>query len=308
MLQKMAGSSLELSLHELQKKSILFRKKILKVLTEAGSGHPGGSLSAIDILTTLFFQSGKIVVKDQDKPGNLSMPLNQDRDRFILSKGHGVPALYAVLEDLKILKEGEFDKLRFLEARCQGHPDRARIPEVEVSTGSLGQGLSVAIGYALAYKMQNYKGQIFCMIGDGEMQEGQIWEAFTCAAHYKLSNLTVILDHNAAQIDGLVEDVMSLGDIENKMKAFGFQYQQIDGHNFASIAQATLKSRGEISDTQKPFFIHAKTLKGKGVSFMEKDLVGWHGVTPTPDQLKAALIELDTQLESLTQAKSQGGK
>lgn len=256
------------------------RKLILKMIYEGGSGHPGGSLSAIDIITTLFFS--EMNVRPQD-------PEWVDRDRFVLSKGHGVPALYATLAYRGYFKPEETLTLRKLESPFQGHPDRVRIPAVEASTGSLGQGLSVAQGMALAARLDKKDFRVYCLIGDGEMQEGQIWEAAMSIAKYKLSNICLFVDCNQFQIDGSVKDVMSLEPFSDKWRAFNWNVLEIDGNDIGQIQGALKKARAE---TQKPTVVIAHTIKGKGVSFMEG--YGWHGVAPNKEELGRALKELET--------------
>ncbi len=256
------------------------RKIILKMIAEAGNGHPGGSLSAIDIITALYFSEMK------HDPKN---PKWVDRDHFVLSKGHGVPALYATLAQAGYFEVAETMTLRKLGSRMQGHPDRVRLDAMEASTGSLGQGLSIAQGYAMAARMDGRKSRVYCLIGDGESQEGQIWEAALSIAKYNLTNLVIILDENRFQIDGAVKDVMSLEPIMDKWKAFGFNTLEIDGHNMTEILGALKTAKAE---TSKPTFIRAHTIKGKGVSFME-NVNHWHGVAPSGEELTKALKELD---------------
>lgn len=255
------------------------RIDILTMLAEAGSGHTGGSLSAIDILTALYF--GRM--KHSPQLGG-----DEDRDRFVLSKGHGAPALYAVLARLGYFDRSHLRSLRKMSGMLSGHPYAPSTPGVEVSTGSLGQGLSIANGMAIAARLNGWKGRVYCMIGDGESQEGQIWEAAMTASHYRLDNVTVILDHNELQIDGAVEDIKSIEPIGDKWRAFGFSVTEIDGHDMKSILDAfdlAAATKG------KPSMIWAHTVKGKGVSFMEGK-VGYHGVAPSKEELERALEEL----------------
>lgn len=270
----------KLQVPELKKQALQSRKLILEMITKAGSGHPGGSLSAIDIITALFFNEMNL------DPKNPTWP---ERDRFILSKGHGVPALYATQAYRGYYDPKSTLTLRELGSNFQGHPDRVRMPEVEASTGSLGQGLSVAIGGALAARLDKKSYRTYCLIGDGETQEGQIWEAAMCAGNYKLSNLCVFLDANQFQIDGSTKDVMDLEPLPEKFKAFKWNVLEIDGHDMGQILEALKKARAE---NEKPTMIIAHTIKGKGVSFMEGDNQ-WHGKSPTEDQLKKALEELN---------------
>ena len=252
------------------------------MIGKAGSGHPGGSLSCIDILTALFFNEMNVDPKN---------PTWSERDRFVLSKGHGVPALYATQA-----MRGYYDPeatltLRELGSPYQGHPDRVRIPAMEASTGSLGQGLSVAIGMALAARVDKKNFRTYCLIGDGETQEGQIWEAAMCAGNYKLSSLCVFLDANEYQIDGAVKDVMDLEPIAEKFRSFKWNVIEINGHDMDQVLKALSQAREE---KQKPSLIFAHTVKGKGVSFMEKNNE-WHGKAPNPEQLTKALAELEAR-------------
>jgi len=255
------------------------RVDILEMLEKAGSGHPGGSLSAIDIIVTLFFHEMR---------SNPSEPMWEDRDRFILSKGHGVPALYAVLAEREIIPKSELSTLRRINSRIQGHPDRVLLPIVEASTGSLGQGISIAQGIALGLKLQKKDSKVFCLMGDGETQEGQVWETALSAPKYKLNNLIVFIDHNNGQIDGHVDEVMDLRPLADKWSAFKWAVQEINGHDFSQIIGALEKARQE---TERPSLIVAKTVKGKGVSFMENS-ISWHGVAPNKEQLEQALLDL----------------
>ena len=256
---------------------------VIDMLEEAKSGHPGGSLSAVDLVTVLWFDE----MRGTD-PKNLA----SDRDRFVLSKGHGVPALYAALAKKGFIPQEELKTLRKTGSRLQGHPDRVRLPIVEASTGSLGQGLSVAQGMALAHKLDGKKSRIYCLLGDGEIQEGQIWEAAMSASKFGLSNLCAILDANGGQIDGPVSDVMPIEPIADKWRAFGWHVVEIDGHKIEEIQKA-FREMHELQDkgSTKPFFILARTVKGKGVSFMENK-IEWHGVAPKADEAKKAIEEI----------------
>lgn len=273
-----------LSPNELWAVSNELREWIIEMLTEAKSGHPGGSLSAIDLLTALWFSEMRGV-----EPGRLE----DDRDRFVLSKGHGVPALYAVLAKRGFIQRSDLMSLRKTGSPLQGHPDRVRIPILEASTGSLGQGLSVAQGLAMGLRMDKRRSRVFCLMGDGEIQEGQIWEAAMSAAKFRLSNLCAILDFNGGQIDGPISEVMpSLFPIADKWKAFGWQVLEIDGHDMKAIQGALQEARGlDEKGGTKPVLIIARTVKGKGVSFMENK-IEWHGVTPKPDEAKRAIEEI----------------
>ncbi len=256
---------------------------IIDMLTEAKSGHPGGSLSATDLITALFFQEMRGV-----DPGNL-LP---ERDHFILSKGHAAPALYAALAKKGFIPFEELNTLRKLNSRLQGHPDRVRLPIVEASTGSLGQGLSVAQGMALGLKQDSPSSRVYCLIGDGEAQEGQIWEASMSAPKFELSNLCLILDNNNGQIDGPVNHVMPIEPIASKWSAFGWHVIEIDGHNMDQILGAFKEARDlHQRGGKKPVFILARTIKGKGISFMENQ-IGWHGVAPSTEDAQKAKEEL----------------
>jgi transketolase len=267
-------------LNFLTQKAREIRKSIIMMLAEAGSGHPGGSLSAVELLTALYFYEMKI------DPQN---PRWEERDRFVLSKGHGAPVLYAVLAEKGFFPKEELMKLRKLGSILQGHPDMKRTPGVEISTGSLGQGLSAANGMAAAGKLDKKGYRVFVLLGDGELEEGQIWEAVMWAAHYKLDNLTVFVDYNGLQIDGPINEVMSPEPIPDKFKAFNWNVIEIDGHNFNQIIDAIEKAKKEKG---RPTAIVAKTIKGKGVSFMENQ-VGWHGKAPTKEEMERAIAELE---------------
>lgn len=257
------------------------RRNILKMIHSAKSGHPGGSLSGVDILTVLYEKSLTI-------PKNWKKSLDfATRDRFILSKGHASPLLYAILAEHGLIEEKDLLTFRKIGSKLQGHPSKDYVDGVEASTGSLGQGLSLACGVAMALKMDKNPANVVVYTGDGELQEGSCWEAFMQAAHRNLSNLIAIIDRNNLQIDGCTEDVMSLGDLSEKIKSFGWDILEIDGHNYQEIYSAV-----EIAKkSEKPFAIIAKTVKGKGVSFMENQ-AGWHGKAPNDEQLAQALQEL----------------
>ncbi|XRO75620.1 transketolase [Methanocaldococcus sp. 28A] len=268
-----------LEIKDLEKIAKKVRYNIVKMVGLAKSGHPGGSLSATDIIVALYF---KLMNYD---PKN---PYKKDRDRFVLSKGHAAPALYAVLAELGIIEEDDLWKLRRLEGKLQGHPSMD-IPGVEICTGSLGQGFSAAVGMALGCKLDKLNNYVYVLLGDGECQEGIVWEAAMAAAHYKLDNLIAFIDRNKLQIDGCTEDVMSLGDIKAKFEAFGWDVFEIDGHNFEEIINTVEKAKN--LKNGKPKMIIAYTIKGKGVSFMENN-VAFHGKAPNEEQLKQALEEL----------------
>ena len=252
----------------------------------AKSGHPGGSLSFADIFTYLYFKEMNIDPKD---------PKNPDRDRFVLSKGHTAPGLYAALANRGYFPVEDLKTLRHIGSYLQGHPNMNTTPGVDMSTGSLGQGVSVAAGMALGAKYENKNLRVYTATGDGEIQEGQIWEALMFAAHYKLDNLCVIVDNNNLQIDGEVSKVMSPYPIDEKLKAFGFEVICIDGHSFDEIEAAFEKAK---TVKGRPTASIAKTVKGKGVSFMENQ-ASWHGTAPNGEQYETAMSELKAQLASL---------
>lgn len=255
------------------------RRDIISMLAEAGSGHPGGSLSIADIITYLYYEEMRV------DPQNPAWP---DRDRFVLSKGHGAPALYAALAGRGFFPREELLRLRKINSPLQGHPDMKKVPGVDMSTGSLGQGVSAAVGMALAGKLDKKDYYVFAVLGDGEIEEGQVWEAAMAAAHYRLDNLIAFLDHNGLQIDGPVTDVMSPEPVEDKFRAFGWHVERINGHSLSEIARA-VEAAKKVND--KPTMIIADTVKGKGVSFMENQ-VGWHGNAPSREQAEQALAEL----------------
>lgn len=263
----------------LKEKATEIRKSIVKMICEAKSGHPGGSLSIADILSVLYFSEMNV------DPNN---PKMENRDRFILSKGHAAPALYAVLAEKGYYSKDGLMTLRQYGSMFQGHPDMKKVPGVEVSTGSLGQGLSVANGMALNAKIDGLSYRTYVVMGDGEQQEGQIWEAAMTSAHYKLDNVCAILDFNNLQIDGNVDKVMGIEPIGDKWRAFGWHVIEIDGHNYEEIIEAFEEAR---ATKGKPTMIIAKTVKGKGVSFMENKC-GYHGVAPTEEEKERALSEL----------------
>ena len=260
------------------------RKHVVRMVGAASSGHPGGSLSAADIVTVLYFNEMNIRPDDPEWP---------DRDRFVLSKGHAAPVLYAALAEAGYFPAGELVTLRRIDSRLQGHPSIRSTPGVEMSTGSLGQGLSAACGMAIAAKLDGAAWRVYALLGDGELEEGQIWEAVMTAAHRRLDNLTAFVDANGLQIDGPVADIKSMERIGDRFAAFGWHVVEIDGHDIPAIMAALAEAR----NTQgRPTAIVARTVKGKGVSFMENQ-VGWHGTAPKPDQVQAALAELDASGE-----------
>ncbi len=256
------------------------RRHVIEMIGKAGSGHPGGSLSATDILSVLYFGG---VLKVQ--PKNPAWP---DRDRLVLSKGHGAPALYAVLAERGFFDTEILTSLRELGSSLQGHPDCRKTPGVDASTGSLGQGLSIAVGMALSLRLDRRDSRVWAILGDGECQEGQVWEAAMAASHYKLGNLVVVVDHNGLQIDGPVTKVMSPEPISGKFQSFGFDVRVVDGHNVEELLRlfTSLPRYGE-----RPICVVADTVKGKGVQFMEGS-AGWHGKAPKGEELEKALTEL----------------
>ncbi|MCX8174078.1 MAG: transketolase [Thermoplasmata archaeon] len=267
----------------LEEKALAVRRHIIRMIYTAQSGHPGGSLSATDILVTLYFK----YLKHRWAEPNWS-----ERDRFVLSKGHGVPALYAVLAECGYFPKEELLTLRKINSRLQGHPDARKLPGIEASTGSLGQGLSVACGMALAGKIDKKDYRVYALIGDGESESGQIWEAAMTAHHYKLDNLTVFLDRNNLQIDGCTENIMCLEPLSTKWEAAGWHVLEINGHNYREIGYAIEESW---TVKEKPTMIIAKTIKGKGVSFMENN-VSFHGKPPTKEEAERAMKELGDTL------------
>lgn len=264
------------------------RKGIIESVYSNKSGHPGGSLSIADIMTVLYFNEMNIDLKNSK---------NENRDRFVLSKGHCAPALYSCLANKGFFEVEELKTLRNIESRLQGHPDMKKIPGVDMTTGSLGQGLSAANGMAIAGKLNNKDYRVYCILGDGEIEEGQIWEAAMASAKYKLDNLCVIVDNNNLQIDGTIEEVMSSYPIDDKFRSFGFEIINIDGHDIEEIIKAFEVARNVKG---KPTCIIAKTIKGKGVSFMENQ-AGWHGVAPNDEQYAAAMAELEERGAALCQ-------
>ena len=270
---------------ELESKARGIRRLIIQMLSEAGSGHPGGSLSATDLITCLYFgrhNDGRPILRH--KPEDPSWP---DRDRFHMSKGHCCPLWYAVLAESGYFPQKELMNLRKLGCMLQGHPDR-RTPGVDVASGSLGQGLSVSLGMALAAKIDKKDYRVYCLIGDGETQEGNIWEGAMALAHYKCDNVCAMLDYNGFQIDGKIKDIMNIEPVVNKWQAFGWHTIEINGHNIKEILLA-LKEAMEVKG--KPTIIIAHTIKGKGVSFME-NVVDFHGRAPTKEEAGKALKEL----------------
>ncbi|CUQ03089.1 transketolase [Clostridium baratii] len=264
---------------ELMDMAKIIRKDIVTMLTESASGHPGGSLSAADVVTTLFFNEMNIDPKN---------PKMADRDRFVLSKGHAAPVLYSALARRGFFDPKELLTLRKFGSNLQGHPNMNDLPGIDMSTGSLGQGISAAVGMALAGKTDKKDYRVYALLGDGELEEGQVWEAAMCAAHYKLDNLTIFIDFNGLQIDGDITKVMNPSPIDKKFEAFGWNVLVIDGHNYDEILEAIEKAKNHKG---QPTAIVCKTVKGKGVSFMENE-ASWHGTAPSKEQCEKAIAEI----------------
>jgi transketolase len=263
---------------ELLEKARALRVDIIEMLYRCQSGHPGGSLSCVEILMALYYKVARVdpVRPDWDQ-----------RDRIVLSKGHGCPTLYAILADRGFFPREDLWGLRQIDSHLQGHPDMRKTPGIDCSTGSLGQGASVAVGMALAAKYKKASYKVYAVLGDGEIQEGMVWEAAMSAAHYRLDNLVFILDHNGLQIDGTNDQVMSLGDILAKFRAFGFACREVDGHDIDDIAEAI-----SAVVPGRPLFVLADTVKGRGVSFMEHN-AAWHGKPMSPQEYAAAMADLN---------------
>lgn len=271
---------MEKSLKSLEDIAKTLRRDIITMLTESASGHPGGSLSAVEIVTALYFHEMNV---------DSNNPKDPDRDRFVLSKGHAAPVLYAALAEKEFFNKEELMKLRKTGAMLQGHPNMNHIPGIDMSTGSLGQGISAAVGMALAGKLDKKNYRVYSLLGDGELEEGQVWEAAMSAGHYKLDNLTAFVDYNGLQIDGRTEDVMNPNPIADKFTAFGWNVISVeDGNDLAQII-AAIDAAKEYKG--KPTMIVARTVKGKGVSFMENQ-AGWHGTAPSKEQCELALSEI----------------
>jgi len=266
-----------MTIDEQNEKAKRFRADILRMLFTCQSGHPGGSLSIVEILMALYYNVARIDPKN---------PMWENRDRIVLSKGHAAPTIYAILADLGYFPRNDLWRIRQIDSHLQGHPDRNKTPGIEACTGSLGQGVAIAGGMAMALKRKNNSSRVFVIAGDGEVQEGIVWESAMSAAHYKLDNLTVILDHNGLQIDGTNDEVMSLGDIMGKYRSFGFECFSVDGHNITEIVNAL-----NAPASGKPKFIDCLTHKGYGVSFMFDNFT-WHGKAPNAEEYKKALEEL----------------
>jgi len=263
------------------------RRDILTMLYRCQSGHPGGSLSCVEMLMALYYRTMRVDAKN---------PSMENRDRLVLSKGHGCPTLYAILADKGFFPREDLWSLRQLHSHLQGHPDMNKTPGVDANTGSLGQGASIAVGMAIAakYKKADYK--VYAVLGDGEIQEGMIWEAAMSAAHYRLDNLVFLLDHNGLQIDGSNDQVMGLGNIMEKFAAFGFECGKVDGHDIGAIAAAIARDPANPA-AGKPKFICCETVKGKGVSFMEGN-AGWHGRPMNADEYAVAMKELGGSIDA----------
>lgn len=270
---------------ELKKRAIEIRKDILKALMLAGSGHTGGSLSIVEVLIALYYYGLRNDPKNPDWP---------QRDRFLLSKGHGCPALYAVLAHKGYFPKDELWTLRKLGSRLQGHPQMG-LPGIEISSGSLGQGLSIANGIALAARLDKLDIRVYCLLGDGETNEGQVWEAVMTGAHYKLDNVCAIIDFNKLQIDGFCCEVKDMGPYMHKWKDFGWNPIEVDGHDLEALRSALDQASGVKG---KPTIIIAHTIKGKGVSFIENK-AEWHGVAPKKEEYERAVKELDDELSKL---------
>ena len=284
----MYGKEYKMNKLELQKVANEVRKGIITSVHAAKAGHPGGSLSAADIFTYLYFEEMNVDPKD---------PKKADRDRFVLSKGHTAPGLYSALAQKGYFPVEDLETLRHLGSYLQGHPDMKHIPGVDMSSGSLGQGISAAVGMAIAGKMDNADYRVYTLLGDGEIQEGQVWEASMMAGFRKLDNLVVIVDNNNLQIDGAIDEVCSPYPIDKKFEAFNFHVINIDGNDFDQIDAAFKEAK---ATKGMPTAIIAHTVKGKGVSFMENQ-VGWHGTAPNDEQYAVAMEELEKAGEALCQ-------
>ena len=255
------------------------RKDIIEEIYNAKSGHPGGALSIADILTVLYFNQMNI---------DTSNPQKEDRDRLVLSKGHASAAIYAILAERGFFNKEELSKFRKLGSMLQGHPDMKKVPGIDMSSGSLGQGLSIACGMALGSKLKKQNNRVYTIVGDGEIEEGQIWESAMTASHYKLDNLCLIVDYNNLQIDGKITDVMNSNPIDKKFESFGFEVFNIDGNEIEELINTFEKAKGI---KEKPVAIVARTVKGKGVSFMENKQE-WHGKAPSEEEYNTAMKEL----------------
>jgi transketolase len=285
----------------LRERARIIRRHIVEMLHAAASGHPGGSLSAVEIVTALFF--GGVMRYDPKRPDW------EDRDRFILSKGHGVPVQYAAMAEAGYLDPAELSTLRRIDSRLQGHPVVGSLPGIEAATGSLGQGLSIGLGMALAARLDRRDYRVFVLLGDGECQEGQVWEAAMAAGHHRPDNLIAIVDYNKFQLDGAIEDIIGLEPFAAKWQAMGWRTREIDGHDIEQVLEALDWAKSQ----RAPACIIAHTVKGKGVSFMEGENA-WHGVAPTEEELARALGELDVlqraeaSIDATADAAREGGK
>lgn len=273
----------------LEKKADELRRLTVQTTVWGGSGHIGGAMSAMDAMTILYHRFMKLDVNNPDL---------KDRDRFVLSKGHSAPGLYAALANKGFFPVEDLKTLRHIDSYLQGHPNMNSVPGIDMSTGSLGQGISCACGMAKGAKFTGKDDvRIYTLLGDGEIEEGQVWEAMMFASHYNLDNLCVIIDSNGLQIDGACKDVMNAQPIDEKVKAFGFDYVVIDGHNFDEMENAF----NMFHESKKPFAIIMNTVKGKGVSYMENQ-VGWHGKAPNKEEYEVAMAELEAKLKELEEA------
>lgn len=262
------------------------RKSIIEAVFSAGSGHPGGSLSCADIMTLLYYKHMNVDPKN---------PKNPDRDRFVMSKGHATPVLYAVLAEKGFFPKEDLTTFRQADSYLEGHPSLKDVPGVDMTTGSLGQGICAACGIAQMGKLDNKDYRVYSILGDGEIQEGQVWEAMMYAAHYELDNLTAFLDHNGLQIDGDIKDIMSPEPVVDKFKAFGWEVIQVDGHDLEEVDKAIEKAK---TIKGKPTMIVAETIKGKGVSYMENEY-GWHGKAPDQALRDKAIAEIEAYIKGL---------
>lgn len=273
----------EHNIAELKRQAVQLRKTILKMIHQANSGHPGGALSMADVFAALYYDAMNVDPACPEKP---------DRDRLVLSKGHACPVLYGVLAMKGYYPMETILTLRQLGSILQGHPDMKKVPGVDMTTGSLGQGLSAAVGMAFGQRENGYPAKTYCVLGDGELNEGQVWEAAMLANKYALSNLIAIVDRNGLQLDGTTEQIMPLEPLADKWRAFGWRVYEIDGHDMEQIVQTLDQARAE---TEKPVCILAKTVKGKGVSYME-NVCGWHGKAPNDEEYAQAIKELEEAL------------
>jgi transketolase len=279
--QKSGGTDRVAEIERLRPIVRRMREHVIRMVAAAGSGHPGGSLSAAEIVAVLLFHTLR------RRPGD---PAWADRDRFVISKGHGVPILYAALAEAGEIAAAELTTLRKIESRLQGHPDRVALPWVEAATGSLGQGLSIALGMALASRLDGNRFRVFCLLGDGEVQAGQVWEAAMAAGKYRVENLVVVLDYNKVQLDGHVREIMDLEPLSEKWRSFHWNVREVaDGNDLGQVLDAL----DAVGSGGGPHLVIAHTVKGKGVSFME-NTAAWHGKAPTPDEAERALREIAT--------------